>query len=435
MLEQMLREDGKLAEHARLIEADGGVDALCQRALSLKKRRRSGYIFLWSGVVIAIMTVFASVLLFPMAGLFVVIPLALAAWGFGSMRKSGKNERLLMEPYEQSSESFFAYLERCREYLTKAKELEDQSRMAQAELLSAREWERTAQEQMEMLLKRISLRISPTVENAKAESKRLMQYWEHDRKLSMRIEMLTQTIAVESDSLAAYCEEELRTSISEEIKRMSDVDVSELERRKKFLSSTYQVLNHDIANKKIELVSLGASFVSPMNLADQMSVTQEQLQRAEEYFSALELAMEALTEAAQVMSGSVTPALSRAAGEIMTTLSDGAYTELMAGNDWNPVLTGSDGLSVPTELMSGGTADAAYLALRLALMEQVFGENPPPLMLDDALCQMDDDRMCRMLTILRKQCDRGWQCLLFTCHKREAKACSEMEFPFQKIVM
>lgn len=434
-LERMLQQDEALAEHARQAEADGGADAVRQRASLFKKRKRSGRLLLWSGAVSASAVVLASLLIFPLVCVFAVIPLAWAAWGALRIRGAMKNERKLWDAYGQSAETLEAYLRRCGEYLEKLVELDEQSRIARAEESSAREWENAAQEQMEALLKRIAPNASPTAEGAQAEAEKLLQYWERERILSMRMELLSQAIAAEADSLAAYRENELRASISEEIERMSDQDVSELQRRKKFLSSAYQALSNDIANKKIELASLGASVSSPMALADRMSLLQNEIQRAEEYYSALELAIECLAEASQAMSGSVTPALSRSAGALMAAVSDGAYTELMAGNALTPVLTGSDGLTLPTELMSGGTADAAYLALRIALMEQVFGQELPPLMLDDALCQMDDKRMRRMLKIFHGQCERGLQCLLFTCHRREAEACKEMAIPFQKIVM
>jgi DNA repair exonuclease SbcCD ATPase subunit len=60
-------------------------------------------------------------------------------------------------------------------------------------------------------------------------------------------------------------------------------------------------------------------------------------------------------------------------------------------NDWVPV----------TEL-SQGTLDVVYLAARLGLVRLVTGDRRPPLVLDDPLVTLDDDRAQRALALLRE---------------------------------
>lgn len=236
--------------------------------------------------------------------------------------------------------------------------------------------------------------------------------------------------------LADYREEELRSEISEEIFALSEQDIREAERKKNFLTASQRALNDTLSQKKVELISLQARSLSPMALADELSTVREKLSRSEEYYSALEWAIDGLHEAAQTMSGSITPALNRTAGEIMAEISGGAYAELRSGNSLSPSVSGRDGLTVPLEMMSGGTADTAYLALRIALMKQVFSDGLPPLMLDDALCQLDDGRVEYVLRFLAKQGKSELlQSLLFTCHKREAELCTQENLAHCKIVM
>ena len=68
-------------------------------------------------------------------------------------------------------------------------------------------------------------------------------------------------------------------------------------------------------------------------------------------------------------------------------------------------------------------------------MMQIFGRNLPPLMMDEALCQMDDRRMGRLLGLLGKLCEENLQCLLFTCHRREAEACLALGVPVCRIFL
>ena len=89
-------------------------------------------------------------------------------------------------------------------------------------------------------------------------------------------------------------------------------------------------------------------------------------------------------------------------------------------------------LTVTADLLSAGTRDAAYLSLRIALAMQLFSEELPPLMLDDALCQIDDRRMLRILTLLSKLGEQELQCLLFTCHRREALSCEKEALVYTK---
>ena len=71
-------------------------------------------------------------------------------------------------------------------------------------------------------------------------------------------------------------------------------------------------------------------------------------------------------------------------------------------------------------LLSQGTADQLYLAVRLAICQMVLpAEQAAPILLDDALVTFDDDRMAAALTCLADW-GRERQILLFTCQSREA---------------
>ena len=57
---------------------------------------------------------------------------------------------------------------------------------------------------------------------------------------------------------------------------------------------------------------------------------------------------------------------------------------------------------VPVTALSRGTLDAVYLAARIALVRLVTGDRRPPLLLDDPLVSLDDDRSRRALAALRE---------------------------------
>ena len=65
---------------------------------------------------------------------------------------------------------------------------------------------------------------------------------------------------------------------------------------------------------------------------------------------------------------------------------------------------------------SDGTMDQLYLALRLAVAEELTPE--APLILDDALVRFDDIRHAAAMEILRQEAESR-QVILFTCQGRE----------------
>jgi uncharacterized protein YhaN len=67
---------------------------------------------------------------------------------------------------------------------------------------------------------------------------------------------------------------------------------------------------------------------------------------------------------------------------------------------------------------SDGTVDQLYLALRLAVAEELTPE--APLVLDDAMVRFDDKRLETALHIL-KQFAQNKQVILFTCQSREKR--------------
>ena len=73
------------------------------------------------------------------------------------------------------------------------------------------------------------------------------------------------------------------------------------------------------------------------------------------------------------------------------------------------------------QFLSAGAADQLYLAVRLAICDLVLpSDTCPPIVLDDALANYDDERCAAALRLLRREAEHR-QILLFTCHSREAE--------------
>jgi len=72
---------------------------------------------------------------------------------------------------------------------------------------------------------------------------------------------------------------------------------------------------------------------------------------------------------------------------------------------------------VPAECLSDGTADALYLAMRVASLElRLNDERKMPLIVDDCLIQFDDQRAIEVLKMMSELSLRT-QVILFTHHE------------------
>ena len=147
----------------------------------------------------------------------------------------------------------------------------------------------------------------------------------------------------------------------------------------------------------------------------------EELSRRRREFDALTAALDALERAHSGLQARFSPALNQVAGAIFARLTGGRYGKVTLTRQFEALAEEADGLLPRRALtLSQGTADQLYLAVRLAVCRLVLpGEDPCPLVLDDALANFDDERMALALDALTELA-RERQILLFTCHRREA---------------
>jgi uncharacterized protein YhaN len=125
--------------------------------------------------------------------------------------------------------------------------------------------------------------------------------------------------------------------------------------------------------------------------------------------------------------------INKEASRMVEGLTGGAYTSVNAGRQYNVSLNSHDGM-IPIESLSAGTADQVYLALRLATIRFITGEEDAvPLILDDSFALYDDERLRKAVRFLAENY-RG-QILIFSCQRREEEALQEEGLPYHLIVI
>ena len=165
----------------------------------------------------------------------------------------------------------------------------------------------------------------------------------------------------------------------------------------------------------------------PLVLASEAEALRASIAAGETEYAALDLAEQALAEAARQMQSRFAPLVSLEAGKLLKVLTGGRYTGIYFDREmrfW--VQPAEDVERRALEYLSEGTKNQVYLAVRLAICRLALGEEDPcPLILDDVLLTFDDTRAKRAMKLLL-DLSRERQILLFTCSGREERLLREL---------
>ena len=160
----------------------------------------------------------------------------------------------------------------------------------------------------------------------------------------------------------------------------------------------------------------------PDQLRARRAELEDQRTGLETEYSAIRLAMETLDHANTALQNRFSPELGRRAAEIFAQLTGSRYSGVVLDRSFRlSAEPAGDPVFRDAALLSAGTLDQLYLAVRLAICDLVLPpEKQVPIVLDDALANFDDRRCAAALRFLKEAAgDR--QILLFTCHSREAE--------------
>ena len=161
---------------------------------------------------------------------------------------------------------------------------------------------------------------------------------------------------------------------------------------------------------------------NPEDLRARRAALEEQRAGLEAEYSAIRLAMETLERANTALQNRFSPELGRRAAEIFAQLTGSRYSGVVLDRSFRlSAEPAGDPVFRDAALLSAGTLDQLYLAVRLAICDLVLPpEKQVPIVLDDALANFDDRRCAAALRFL-KEAAGNRQILLFTCHSREAE--------------
>lgn len=194
------------------------------------------------------------------------------------------------------------------------------------------------------------------------------------------------------------------------------------------LSNRITIKRETLATLLAEIKSLSANTKNVDQLKSEIESLKLKTKAQKQYCDSIDTALSVLTDSYSEVRQSYGSVLEQNASEIFKGLTDNRYSNMSISKSFEITVEKSDVFgSREIDYLSSGTADQAYLSLRLALSNLLIeSQEKLPIILDDALAQYDDKRTKTALQFLSEYSKNG-QIIMFTCHKTLSDNAKEFE--------
>ena len=181
-------------------------------------------------------------------------------------------------------------------------------------------------------------------------------------------------------------------------------------------------LAFDVEN---ELMLLKGRAGDPCEYYSRIEAVADRRENMQNKHKAFYIALNAINNATDNLRAEISPRLGEYATGLMEIMTDKKYTSFDISDGLKVTFAGPDGESKSIDFLSGGTRDMAYIALRAALIDMLYGEKPP-VCFDESFAHQDNIRARAMMKAINHLADEGCQSFIFTCRGREAALANEV---------
>lgn len=181
-------------------------------------------------------------------------------------------------------------------------------------------------------------------------------------------------------------------------------------------------LNEKNINKKIE---------EKINLEEQLENSKMEQDEILKLGQAIDLAKNVLEKSYEKMKNNITPNFTENLLKNTKGVIGEKYKNIIFNEDEGLIVETENGNYVNASLLSVGTIDQLYLALRLAISNEVAKEELP-IILDEAFAYYDEERLENILSYLNDNFKES-QIIIFTCSKREKEILNNMGIEYNYI--
>jgi uncharacterized protein YhaN len=204
------------------------------------------------------------------------------------------------------------------------------------------------------------------------------------------------------------------------IAEAENTDIRSLQREMEFIRKSSDALKNRCHDFEKQLIELNLSAEQPAATAEKINEITARIAEMRRNHSAYMLAYDKLREASDDLRRNISPKLSEISGRIIGMLTDGKYKTLDVGRNFEFAYS-ADGQTRQSVHMSAGTLDAAYISLRFALLDVLYGGIKPPVIFDESFSRLDEHRLKNMLRFVAGAANTGLQLIIFTNQRRDAE--------------
>jgi hypothetical protein len=408
------------------IETAGGIEEIGEEYMKLKKSAdlfkafKSVFaaliVFSAAGVTaLYVLHIFENLMLFGICALFAA---ATALFAVSEKKKKGEIEEFYTS-FDFKSETDFAYvlddypdteaqleilktdLDECERIMVESEKEFDEAYSEARQLLL--QWNRTPDsddKNPEDFIKYAKLASEAAEEIQKAQT----LYEQHQIKLDAMLE------GVDEKSLRRLAA----------AARKPNYDEKQIARELEFISKASESMREKEDEIGRNIAAVSAKLPDPVILESQIAFLDDKIGELTMRHNALKLAIDTLVYSCNELKNSIAPRLSESAGNMFRVLMEGEYEDLIADRFLGLEIT-EENAKRKLEFFSAGTRDAAYLCMRIALLELLFDDEMPPLICDESFSNIDSRRLESLLKVITAT-SRKTQVFIFTCHEREANA-------------
>ena len=181
-------------------------------------------------------------------------------------------------------------------------------------------------------------------------------------------------------------------------------------------------LAFDVEN---ELMLLKSRAGDPSEYYSRIEAIAERREDMQEKHKAYFIALRAINNATDNLRAEISPRLGEYATGLMEIMTDRKYTSFDVSDGLEVTFTDESGEQKSVDFLSGGTRDMAYVAVRAALIDMLYGEKPP-ICFDESFAHQDNVRARAMMKAVGQLAKEGCQSFIFTCRGREAALAGEV---------
>lgn len=209
-------------------------------------------------------------------------------------------------------------------------------------------------------------------------------------------------------------------------------DKAKVDRELSFYNSQFAQLSELNRRDELTVTSLEAKSGDPAAMVGKRDALDARVGELNIKYKAYETAVKYIEQSADYMKSMVAPRISERADEYFSAATGGKYSSLEV--DTRMSMSFGEDIRRNCEFLSAGTRDSAYLSLRLALADMLFGGCGVPILLDDAFGRIDDNRL-RMMSGALGEAAKNHQIFILTHGSREREALDDLGIGYNEIAI